>query len=150
MGDPIMSDIISILAAVLASVGASLPGASFEVAVRGEQVQLEEPPPPPTTAPPRSGPCAEWVHLLEQYSPGWDIAHMQRIMHRESRCDPNARNPSGASGLMQIMPFWANGGHLRHCGIYSRADLFNAEANVCGAAHIYREQGINAWSQTRD
>ena len=118
-------------------------------ASRGTQTQTRTPPPPPTPAPTATGPCAEWVPLLQAHSPGWDISHFQRIMFRESRCDPSARNPSGASGLMQIMPFWANGGHLRHCGISSRTDLFDPAKNVCGAAHIYRTQGINAWSQTK-
>lgn len=33
------------------------------------------------------------------------------IMHRESTCYPYAHNPSGASGLVQWMPMWFNGGN---------------------------------------
>lgn len=140
-----MTPIAAFIAAMLSVFGVAATPADYELAVRGTQVQLAPPPTVAASAP--TGPCAEWVHLLEQYDPGWDIGHFQRIMWRESRCDPNAHNPSGATGLLQLMPFWA--GHLAHCDVHTRTDLYDPVKNICGAAHVYTVQGINAWSQTK-
>lgn len=138
MSDPIAA----FVAAMLSVFGVTVDSSTLEVAERGVQVQLAEPPAPP---PVHTGPCAEWVPLLIEYSPGWDVSRMQRIMNGESRCQPGARNPSGARGLLQLMPFWANGGHLRHCGVYSPDDLLNPVGNICGAAEVWRQQGEGAW-----
>lgn len=113
----------------------------FSQATRGQQTQLV---PTPVLA----GPCAQYAGLLSTYSPGWDIPHMQQIMHRESRCQPEARNPSGASGLLQIMPLHIP--NLGLCGVTSASDLLNAEKNICSAAIVYqRAGGTSPWAQTR-
>lgn len=114
--------------------------------VRATQPAVRVNPPLPPPPPPATGPCAEWVDELTSLSPGWNVAHFQQIMYRESRCQPAARNASGATGLLQIMPMWVP--KLAHCGVYSTGDLTDGVKNICGAAHIYRVQGIGAWSQT--
>jgi Transglycosylase SLT domain len=84
-------------------------------------------------------PCAEyaghleWVGLPE---------HFLFVMNRESHCQPGAHNPSGASGLLQIMPMWAD-----DCGL-TTAQLFDPYANLACAALVYAVQGPGAWSQT--
>lgn len=66
---------------------------------------------------------------------------MRHIMWRESRCLPWAYNSSsGATGLMQIMPFWAD-----DCGGWP-ARLFRPRFNIHCARHVYRVQGWDAWS----
>lgn len=105
-------------------------------AVRGEQVQLDPPPPPPDY-----GRCGEW-HDLAMWA-GFSEADwptVSRIMYRESRCQPGARNASGASGLMQIMPMWAD-----DCGGV-RAELFDPAFNLACAEHVRDVQGWRAWS----
>lgn len=62
------------------------------------------------------------------------------IMRGESGGNPSARNPSGASGLMQVMPFWASEFGL------SRQRLFEPEINLWVARQIYEMQGWSAWS----
>ncbi len=87
-------------------------------------------------------PCSQWASTAldagftesEWYSPvSW-------VMARESGCNPSAYNPSGASGLMQIMPMWAD-----DCG-GSPSDLFNPWFNLHCAVHIKNVQGWGAWS----
>jgi hypothetical protein len=89
-----------------------------------------------------NGQCVGFKGLLAQYNPGWSVDRMAGIMYRESRCDPSASN-SCCSGLLQM--------HRMHvpipeCGVYSRNDLYNAEANVCAAAQLFRSSGYGAWS----
>ena len=89
-----------------------------------------------------NGQCVGFKGLLDQYNPGWSVDRMAGIMYRESRCDPSASN-SCCSGLLQM--------HRMHvpipeCGVYSRNDLYNAEANVCAAAQLWRSSGYSAWS----
>lgn len=89
-----------------------------------------------------NGQCVGFKGLLAQYNPGWSVDRMAGIMYRESRCDPSASN-SCCSGLLQM--------HRMHvpvpeCGVWSRNDLYNAEANVCAAAQLFRSSGYGAWS----
>jgi hypothetical protein len=87
-----------------------------------------------------TGPCGQWrstAIAVGFTSSQWPT--VARIMWRESRCRPGARNRSGASGLMQIMPMWA-----RHCHI-PRAALFNGATNLRCARHVLRVQGWAAW-----
>jgi hypothetical protein len=49
----------------------------------------------------------QWRHIVEYFWPPWAVERMMRIMHCESKGDPNAKNPrSSATGLFQIMGFW--------------------------------------------
>lgn len=114
------------------------------------QMQLTPPPqPPPPPVPVFSGAtdgrrCFGAEPLLAWYSPGWDVVRMSRIMWRESNCQPGAYNPSGASGLLQLLK--------SHCRWLSSrvgpCDLFNPNYNIRAAAVLWREQGYGAWEQT--
>lgn len=115
-------------------------------AQRGTQTQVNAPQPP--SASPYSAPCQEFHALLGFFSPGWDVERMANIMHRESRCQPGARNGSGAAGLLQIMPLHVP--NLAPCGVYSASDLLDASKNICSAAIVYRRAGgMSPWAQTR-
>jgi hypothetical protein len=69
--------------------------------------------------------------------------HFHYVADRESNCDPSAVNPSsGATGLLQIMPMWAD-----DCGT-TRHGLLDAFTNARCAVLILAVQGPGAWSQT--
>lgn len=114
--------------------------------------RLEVPPttqvPEPTFSSARSsGRCVGAEPLLAALSPGWSVERMSRIMHRESRCQPEARNrSSSATGLLQVLashcPWLA-----RQMGTWCTRDrLTDPEFNVRAAAVLWREQGYGAWS----
>ena len=65
------------------------------------------------------------------------------LAYRESRCQPDASNWC-CSGLWQIHKLWV--ARLADCGVYVRADLYDAQRNACAAAYVYAVQGIDAWS----
>ena len=101
--------------------------------------------PPPAPITPTSGNargrCAQWYD--EAMAAGFSDDQwptVDRIMYRESMCQPGAYNRSGASGLMQIMPMWAD-----DCG-GSRQDLFDPAFNLRCAVHVKNVQGWDAWS----
>ena len=82
-----------------------------------------------------------WGPLVASYFRPEDVDRALCLMDLESAGDPEARNPaSGASGLMQVMPFWAG-----HFG-YSTSDLFNPWTNLEVAALIRDQQGWGAWN----
>ena len=82
-----------------------------------------------------------WGPLVASYFDPEDVARVLCLMELESAGDPGATNPSsGASGLMQVMPFWAG-----HFG-YSQSDLFDPWTNLEVAARIRDQQGWGAWS----
>lgn len=89
-----------------------------------------------------SGPCAQYAGMLSYFDPGWSVSQFQQLMYRESRCQPGAVNPSGASGLLQIMPLHIP--NLGPCGVYTKADLLDAGKNICSAAIVYRRAGNSA------
>jgi hypothetical protein len=104
-------------------------------------MQLTETLPPPPPAGPPSARCPQW--WAEARAVGWpeaELAHMDRIMWRESRCQPGARNRSGAAGLMQVMPMWAP-----RCGVGVR-QLLEPRPNLACALLILNVQGWQAWS----
>lgn len=81
-----------------------------------------------------------WEGLVRAHFPESELATALRVIECESHGNPNARNPSsGASGLFQVMPFWAD-----HFGV-SRESLFAAEVNVAIARKVWDEQGWGAW-----
>ena len=83
--------------------------------------------------------CPQWAPLLETFGLPSTFGG---VMERESNCRPEAYNRSGASGLLQVMPIWAD-----DCGL-ERGELFDPVRNVACAAVIYERQGPSAWSQT--
>ena len=82
----------------------------------------------------------EWRPLVAgHFAPG-DVETALCLMERESAGNPTAKNPSGASGLMQVMPGWANDFGM------SVNDLMIPEKNLYAAARIKDIQGWTAWS----
>jgi hypothetical protein len=67
----------------------------------------------PTDTPPRAvwRYCEQWHDLAAEV--GWPEGQgptLSYVMHRESSCDPNAYNRSGATGLMQLLGWHCDGG----------------------------------------
>lgn len=55
----------------------------------------------------------------------------ETLIARESNGDPRAKNPSGASGLLQTMNFWG--------------DTSTIEEQISAAYKCYTSQGLSAW-----
>jgi len=112
-----------------------------------------EPPIPGLDGTTVDGRCTQWEHLLE--ANGLPVEQFSRIMYRESRCNPNARNrSSGARGLLQVMPQhvtrWGSCTDLmREYGACTVDALYDPGWNVHLGRAIYDRQGTNAWAQTR-
>ena len=158
------------------------PDASFEAS----ETILDVPASVPSTipSPPRTGPepahlerkpqatvesCDDALRLaLKVGWPAEQLAHLGRIMFRESACKEWAFNPTdragGSRGLLQI-----NGAHLertpwnprgwlqsQNIGVNTADDLFNAELNLRAgwALYLYAEavygDGWQPWAATRD
>jgi len=92
---------------------------------------------------------------------GWaeqDLTQLVAIAYRESRCNPEAFNPSdpngGSAGVMQINYFWCKpssyyvNGYLQAHGLLRTCDdLFDLEDNLRSALAIFRySNGWRAWS----
>jgi Transglycosylase SLT domain len=85
------------------------------------------------------GQCPQWMG--DALDAGWTNEQwgtLNWIMARESNCNPGAYNPSGASGLLQIMPMW-----IDDCG---GGSLFDPGFNLSCGLHVYHQQGWGAWS----
>lgn len=82
----------------------------------------------------------QWRGLVAAYFRAEDVDRALCLMNYESGGNPDAYNPSGASGLMQVMPFWA-----ASWGLPSSA-LFDPDTNLQLAAYIRDSQGWTAWS----
>jgi soluble lytic murein transglycosylase-like protein len=141
----------ALVAAALLAAGYGAPATATAPATRGTAVQVTDTPPPPPPAPPApagystdsaGGRCIGAEPTLTALSPGWDVARMSRIMYRESRCLPWARNPSGAAGLLQVMP--------AHCrwlaATIGPCDLFDPGYNVRAAAALWARDGYRPWN----
>jgi len=122
--------------------------AEADQAAPASQVERLDPPAPRTdsgSSASSNGRCVGYEGLLAQYSPGWDVAAMSRIMMRESRCQPGAYNASGATGLLQVLK--------SHCGWLAPrigpCNLTSASYNIRAAAELYRNGGSAHWAQTR-
>lgn len=92
---------------------------------------------------------------------GWPehaLTQLVAIAYRESRCNPDAFNPTdpngGSAGVMQINYFWCKpssyyaNGYLQAYGLLRTCDdLFDLEDNLRSALAIYRySNGWRAWS----
>ena len=92
---------------------------------------------------------------------GWpehELPQLVAVAYRESRCNPDAFNPTdpngGSAGVMQINYFWCKpssyyaNGYLQAYGLLRTCDdLFNLEDNLRSALAIYRySNGWRAWS----
>jgi hypothetical protein len=97
-------------------------------------VRDTHPAPPPTTI--TAGPCGQWADTAT--AAGWAAGEwptVARVMWCESRCQPTARNRSGAAGLMEVMPGWWGG-----------RDPYDPAANLTMALEVWHAQGWRAWS----
>ena len=92
---------------------------------------------------------------------GWpehELTQLVAVAYRESRCQPDAFNPTdpngGSAGVMQINYFWCKpssyyaNGYLQAYGLIRTCDdLFDLEDNLRSALAIYRySNGWRAWS----
>ena len=90
----------------------------------------------PTTTTPADSSCPQWYGLALET--GWsadDWPVLDRLLWCESRCDPQAHNASGASGLLQLMPFWWKG-----------RDPYDPRVNLTIGLEVLNAQGWRAWS----
>lgn len=124
--------------------------------------------PPSTVAVPASVPittttittiatCDDALQLaLDLGFPADQLATLQLVLHRESRCLAHAFNPDdpngGSYGLTQINGFWClpNSqwpiGWLQEKGILDEcSDLFNATISLRATHAIYLNSGWNPW-----
>ncbi len=110
-----------------------------------------------TTIPPHQHPeCAEWLALAATLGwPASDYEMLERVMWKESRCDPTQFNPTdpngGSIGLTQVNRFWClpsryyPHGYLQTVGTLTTCDeLWNPAVNLA-AALIIREYA-DGWS----
>lgn len=106
--------------------------------------------------------CPMWWSLaVEQGFTLDDMSTLDRILFRESRCDPsqtNLQDPNtGSFGLTQVNGFWClpsryyPNGYLQTVGVLSScADLYEPQTNLRAAFALVeysRSVGIDQWSQ---
>lgn len=104
------------------------------------QSEPAPPPEPPSTNTGMGSNVEQWRDLTAAYF-GGEVDLALCLMGHESGGNPNAYNSSsGASGLMQVMGFWAD-----EFGM-NRDALFNPDTNLSIAKQIRDMQGWGAWS----
>jgi hypothetical protein len=115
----------------IVSLALALCGAPVEASAPAVRVT-----PPTTSSVPAWAHCPDWWPVaLEVGWPADQLPTVDRVMWCESRCQPAARNRSGASGLMQIMPGWWHG-----------RDPYDPAVNLAMALEVHNAQGWQAWS----
>jgi hypothetical protein len=134
--------VIDVTAFIIAVLSALSGGAS------ATQPAVRLDPPPAVVAPaPIDGRCTQFEGLLAQYSPGWDVVRMSKIMYRESRCQPDAANRhSTAEGLLQILSShcpWLASQMGETCSV---SKLHDPDFTVRAGAVLWNAQGYSAWS----
>jgi len=118
------------LFAALVALAASLSAAVLEASAPAVRA------PDPAAAVPLEAHCPEWWPLaLEVGWPAEEMPTVDRVMWCESRCRPDARNPSSASGLMQVLARWFPAG----------ADPLEPATNLAQALEVWHAQGWRAW-----
>jgi len=107
---------------------------------------------PPTTIPAGDWNCPEWIpYLLFVGFPETELPTADRILWRESNCNPQAVNrddPNGGShGGFQINGIWLDW-FLPDMGIaWSAQDLYDPVINAAAAFAIWeRSNGWHPWS----
>lgn len=68
------------------------------------------------------------------------------VAMRESRCQPEARNPSGASGLFQLMMPLHRRLVLEVCGEPADELVFSPACNIAAARALYQGAGRAPWA----
>lgn len=92
---------------------------------------------PPLCHPEHGNAIAVSDALRRHFPPAWWVVFCN-IAWCESRFNPGARNPSGASGVWQLMPVW----HNKVPG----ADVWTIDGNARIARYVFDVQGPQAWS----
>ncbi len=88
----------------------------------------------------------QWRKLVEKYFKYQHVTWALNIIKCESGGDPNAYNPSGASGLFQHMKqYWA--ARATAAG-FPGASVFDPEANIAASAYLLYKSGKGQWSCT--
>lgn len=82
----------------------------------------------------------QWRGLVASYFPASEVERALCIMTFESGGNPNAYNPSTATGLMQVKTFWATAYG------YTANDLFDPAINLSVASKIQASGGWTHWS----
>ncbi len=83
----------------------------------------------------------EYESIVAGHARNYDLdpALLAAVIYQESRFDPDARSPSGALGLMQLLPSTAKGIAVHTGGTRFRVDdLFNPELNVRYGSYYLR------------
>lgn len=97
---------------------------------------------PTGAAPPPTGMGSnveQWRSKVGLYFPVDQVDRALRIMACESGGNPSAYNPSGASGLMQVLASWAD-----NFG-YTPQQLFDPDVNLYVASLLYYDGGWGHW-----
>ena len=68
------------------------------------------------------------------------------VAMRESRCQPEARNPSGASGIFQLMMPLHRRLVADTCGEPADELVFDAACNIAAARALYQGAGRRPWA----
>jgi peptidoglycan hydrolase CwlO-like protein len=105
-----------------------------------KQAALAPPPPAGGPAPPPENKIDALIYSIWGHGPDGRVAEC--IADHESHDNPNARNPSGASGLFQLMPFWWDGNNA----FGWKFDPYDAKANAEHAYLIWKRDGWNPWT----
>jgi len=104
------------------------------------------PPTAPTPAP--SLPCGQHHATMSAY--GLPLPFFAPVAYRESHCDPSAYNGRGnddSYGIFQINTKGSLWGEImRRCGVWLKAQLFDATTNIACAAKLYQAYGTRPWS----
>lgn len=111
----------------------------IQAAQATEPVIVEPPPPPPS-----GGECAGWYDTIVAYFGQDQASRACRVMLCESGGNPRAYNPSGASGLFQVMPGWADEYEQVTRQPYYDG-RFNGDANTMFAAWLLAHGGWSHW-----
>lgn len=98
---------------------------------------------PPVLVEP-SGSCGGWSDTIAAHF-GEQAATACRVMLCESGGNPSAQNPSGASGLFQIMPGWADE-YQSVTGVPYYDGRFDGPANIQFAAWLASTGGWQHWA----
>lgn len=81
----------------------------------------------------------QWRGLVAAYFPPEEVDRALRVMACESGGNPNAYNPSGASGLMQVLALWAD-----NFGLIP-SELFDPAINLQVARYLWDDGGWRHW-----
>jgi hypothetical protein len=85
-----------------------------------------------------------WMPLARHVGwPEYTLGQLASIIYRESSGRENARNPSGASGLLQLMPGWWTG----QWGVPA-GNPFDPEYNLRSGHLMWHKSGWSPWSLT--